>query len=136
MRERVDPSESEDLAFELAQEDGAHVRISVPQDPGAAGKTVAHSFARRLDGWMVTWSPETGDKVQRAEAFAPQCRRGAVYIVKGEWTSDFLDELCLFPGGRYADQVDATSRAYSELLNFGSTGVASGAIGGAANAVT
>jgi predicted phage terminase large subunit-like protein len=69
-----------------------------------------------LAGWKVKAQPETGDKVTRAEPFSSQCEAGNVYIVEGEWNQDYLDELCMFPGGSFKDQVDASSGAFAGLM--------------------
>lgn len=99
-----------------AEIDGKDVEISLPQDPGQAGKVQAQDMVLLLAGWKVKAQPETGDKVTRAEPFSSQCEAGNVYIVKGEWNESYLDELCLFPGGAFKDQVDATSGAFGRLL--------------------
>ncbi len=98
-----------------AEMDGRDVEISLPQDPGQAGKVQARDFVSMLAGWRVKAEPETGDKVTRAEPFSSQCEAGNVFIVEGTWNADYLDELCLFPGGSFKDQVDATSGAFGRL---------------------
>ncbi|HEV7253867.1 MAG TPA: phage terminase large subunit [Mesorhizobium sp.] len=104
------------LIKSIAETDGRTVEISLPQDPGQAGKVQARDFVSMLAGWNVRAEPETGDKVTRAEPFAAQCEAGNVFIVQGDWNADYLDELCLFPGGTFKDQVDASSGAFGRLL--------------------
>jgi predicted phage terminase large subunit-like protein len=99
-----------------AEVDGKKVDISLPQDPGQAGKVQAQDMVAMLAGWKVKAQPETGDKVTRAEPFSSQCEAGNVYIVEGEWNQDYLDELCMFPGGSFKDQVDASSGAFAGLM--------------------
>lgn len=99
----------------FAESDGRDVVISLPQDPGQAGKVQKADFVQMLAGWTVKCDPETGDKVTRAEPFSAQCEGGNVYIVKGDWNDAYLDELCLFPGGSFKDQVDASSGAFGRL---------------------
>lgn len=99
-----------------AEVDGKDVMISLPQDPGQAGKVQAQDFVSMLAGYVVKAEPETGDKVTRAEPFSSQCEAGNVYLVQGDWNEDYLDELCLFPGGSFKDQVDASSGAFGRLL--------------------
>ncbi|MFN7026324.1 MAG: phage terminase large subunit [Pseudorhizobium sp.] len=69
-----------------------------------------------LAGWTVKADPETGDKVTRAEPFSSQCEAGNVFLVQGTWNEAYLDEFCLFPGGAFKDQVDATSGAFGRLV--------------------
>jgi predicted phage terminase large subunit-like protein len=99
-----------------AETDGTGVMISLPQDPGQAGKVQAKDYISMLAGWTVKADPETGDKVTRAEPFSSQCEAGNVYLVQGSWNDAYLDELCLFPGGSFKDQVDATSGAFGRLV--------------------
>lgn len=101
----------------VAETDGKEVRISLPQDPGQAGKVQAQDMVSMLAGWKVSAEPETGDKITRAEPFSSQCEAGNVYLLEGSWNDDYLDELCLFPGGSFKDQVDASSGAFGQLMN-------------------
>lgn len=104
------------LIKSTAETDGKGVEISLPQDPGQAGKVQAKDMIAMLAGWVVRAEPETGDKVTRAEPFSVQCEAGNVYLIEGEWNADYLDELCLFPGGSFKDQVDASSGAFGRLV--------------------
>lgn len=90
--------------------------VSLPQDPGQAGKVQKRDFAAALAGYTFTIVPETGDKETRAMPFAAQCEAGNVYIVRGPWNDMLLDELCLFPGGKFKDIVDALSGAFGRLI--------------------
>ena len=40
---------------------------------------------------------------------------GNVHLVAGKWVTDFLDELEIFPSGKWKDQVDAASGAFNKL---------------------
>ena len=98
--------------------DGKRCHISLPQDPGQAGKAQASDMIKMLAGWRVHAEPETGDKVTRAEPFAAQCEAGNVILVTGEWNQDYIDELCNFPVRGLADQVDASSGAFTRLASM------------------
>ena len=99
-----------------AETDGRDVMISLPQDPGQAGKVQKQDLITGLAGFNARAEPETGDKVTRAEPFSAQCQAGNVYLVEGEWNESYLDELCLFPAGSFKDQVDASSGAFGRLV--------------------
>lgn len=113
----------------VAAQDGASVRIDLPQDPGQAGKAQVADFTRALQGYKVTSSPETGDKATRAAPFASQVNVGNVSIIAAAWNRPYTEELAAFPGGAHDDMVDASSRAFGvlsppppqqpRLLNFG-----------------
>lgn len=100
-----------------AESDGRAVEISLPQDPGQAGKVQSADMVAMLAGFVVRAEPETGNKVTRAEPFSVQCEAGNVLIVKGAWNESYLDELCGFPGSTFKDQVDATSGAFGRLAS-------------------
>ena len=98
-----------------ASQDGVACFIDYPQDPGQAGKDQKQSIAKDLAGYRFASSPESGDKATRAEPFAAQCEAGNVDVLEGAWNAAFLDEICAFPNGEFADQVDASSRAFNRL---------------------
>lgn len=99
-----------------AELDGIPCFISIPQDPGQAGKSQVAHFAKMLAKFAVRFSPETGSKELRAAPFSAQCEAGNVKLVRGSWNKDYIDELCTFPKGKFRDQVDASSRAYTHLI--------------------
>lgn len=115
-RERFGPDERDALLVNTAGRDGRAVIQSIPQDPGQAGKTQVLYLTRKLAGFKVRTSPETGDKVTRAEPFASQVNIGNVSMVRGPWNQALIDEMRMFPNGNNDDQIDALSRAFGELL--------------------
>jgi predicted phage terminase large subunit-like protein len=116
VRERGGPADVDKLIKNTAVTDGHGVQISIPQDPGQAAKGQVLAFAKLLAGYNVRFSVETGDKESRALPVSAQAEVGNVKIVKGDWNAAFLEEICLFPSGTFKDQVDALSRAFTELL--------------------
>ena len=64
-------------------------KISIPQDPGQAGKEQAQSYIRNLAGFSVKSHPVTGSKVTRAEPFAAQWQQGNVLLLEGSWNEVF-----------------------------------------------
>lgn len=113
VRVRGGPDEVLAAVVNTAHQDGGTIRISIPQDPGQAGKTQVLHMTRALEGFIVESSPETGDKATRAAPVASQANVGNLSIVKASWNAPFLDELAAFPSGTHDDQVDALSRAFS-----------------------
>ena len=98
-----------------AEDDGRNVRVRGPQDPGAAGVSVAVALTQLLQGYTVTFKPVSGSKETRADPFSSQVNASNVFMVRASWNSDFRRELQLFPAGDDDDQVDAAADAYSEL---------------------
>ena len=99
-----------------AEADGRDVKISIPQDPGQAGKAQKSHLAKVLSGYDVSFTPETGSKETRARPLAAQAEAGNLYLVRGPWNLPFVGECAVFPNGKHDDQVDAASRAYATLL--------------------
>ena len=119
VRERASAAGVEHLLLTTAQSDGPHVQGSLPQDPGQAGKAQAARFIKMLAGYPYRASPETGDKQTRAAPLSAQAEAGNLYLMPGPWREAFIEELTAFPNGAFADQVDAASRAFMELIEAG-----------------
>jgi len=115
VRLRGGPDEVERAIVSTARQDGWGVRISLPQDPGQAGRAQIAYLTRQLQGFQVDASPESGDKVTRAMPVASQANTGNLSLVRAGWNRALLDELAAFPGGSHDDQVDALSRAFALL---------------------
>ena len=116
MRLRAGVDERDNALLNTAAMDGRGVKQSIPQDPGQAGKSQVLYLTRSLAGYHVLTSPESGDKVTRAEPVAAQINVGNISIVRGAWNKAFIDELRTFPNGSFDDQVDGLSRAFMELI--------------------
>ena len=116
IRFRGSPHRVEQAIYSAAENDGHGVYISIPQDPGQAGKAQKASFIKLLMGYNVHFSPETGDKKLRAQPLAAQAEAGNVDIVRAEWNGAFLDEGEDFPLGKFKDQFDAASRGFVFLI--------------------
>jgi predicted phage terminase large subunit-like protein len=119
VRLRVGPDERDAAMVNTASQDGVSTKISIPQDPGQAGKTQVLYLTRELVGYPVTTSPESGDKVTRAEPFAAQVNVGNVVMLRGSWNNALIDEMRMFPNGSFDDQIDSLSRAFSHLIGGG-----------------
>lgn len=113
------PDDVEKGVKNTADADGRAVEISMPQDPGQAGKAQARAYAKLLAGFKVHISLESGDKVTRAEPFAAQVNVGNVVMLKAGWNDGLLDEMRHFPNAKHDDQVDAGSRAFARLSSKG-----------------
>jgi len=116
VRVREGPDQRDATMLATASRDGMGTRVGIPQDPGQAGKTQVAYLTKMFAGYRVTATPESGDKVTRAEPFAAQVNVGNVVMVRGAWNSALIDEMRMFPNGTFDDQIDACSRAFSELI--------------------
>lgn len=128
-RRQTTPTELERMATAVSIDDRnsvGNVLISMPQDPGQAGKAQKYRMAELLAGFVFRITPETGDKTTRAEPFAAQVGAERVHLVRGAWNSAYIEELRNFPGGSLKDQVDASSRAFAELVGAAEPSVNAG----------
>lgn len=79
------------------------------------GQEAAQQAVRALAGYSVYTERVTKTKVERADPLAAQCEAGNVRLVRGPWNSEYINELCSFPGGAHDDMVDASSGAFHKL---------------------
>ena len=114
-RGRWTPSQRDAIIVRTAQSDGPEVKVILEQEPGSAGKSLSEYLIKKLAGFSVQVDRPTGNKEVRAQPFASQCGISNVSLVDADWNHSFLDELCIFPNGRYDDQVDAASGAFAQL---------------------
>jgi predicted phage terminase large subunit-like protein len=112
---RYSPNGVRSVIKSTAEQDGRETKISMPKDPGQAGKDQAQQLVQMLAGFTAKATPESGDKVTRAEPFAAQCEAGNVMMLKAPWNEEYIDEVTTFPNGPLKDLVDASSRAFNEL---------------------
>jgi predicted phage terminase large subunit-like protein len=91
--------------------------IGVEQEPGSGGKESAETTIRMLAGYRVYADKVTGLKEVRAQPFAAQVQGGNVWLVAGAWHDAYRDELETFPSGKWKDQVDASTGAFTRLTN-------------------
>jgi predicted phage terminase large subunit-like protein len=116
---RGSPAKVETLIVNTASFDARKVTIAFPQDAGQAGKWQVADFVKKLAGYKVKTSPESGDKTTRFSPFSAQCEAGNVKVLRGEWNGSWYRQLELFPptGTGHDDHADATSRAFNELTS-------------------
>lgn len=115
VRDQKSAAGVERLLVNTASQDGYTTEISLPQDPGQAGKQQASYYIGKLAGYTAHATTESGDKETRANPLSAQAEAGNVDILEGDWNDTFLDELCVFPNGEHDDQVDGASRAFNTL---------------------
>lgn len=106
------PAGVERFIQNTASQDGYDVEISLPQDPGQAGKSQVAQMVKMLAGYTVRSSTETGDKVTRFGPFSAQCEAGNVDVLRGDWNERWFTNLEGFPTAKHDDTADSTSRAF------------------------
>jgi predicted phage terminase large subunit-like protein len=131
VRIRVGPDERDAAILNAAKRDGYSCKQSIPQDPGQAGVTQIKYLLRMLVGYSVHASPETGNKVVRAEPLASQVNVGNVLMLKAPWNDVLISEMRMFPNGTWDDQVDGLSRAFGLLIGRNPSEIFIPEVGGA-----
>ena len=116
VRVQKGPDDRDAVIKNTASVDGNATRIDLPKDPGQAGTTQIAYLTRELVGYRVQSSPESGDKITRAEPFAAQVNVGNVLMLKAPWNRELLNEMRMFPNSKHDDQVDALSRAFAAVM--------------------
>lgn len=114
------PAAVEQLIVSLAESDdaldtlGRKTLVSLPQDPGQAGKSQRARFAELLADHWWRCTPEVGDKAERAKPTSSAAEQGEILLVQDEWTENFIRRAVDFPKGKLKDVIDALSRADQE----------------------
>ncbi|GLB58667.1 phage terminase large subunit [Cytobacillus sp. NCCP-133] len=113
---RGTPQTVQDLVKQTAILDGKEVPIYMEQEGGSGGKNTIDFYRRYvLDGYAFYGIRATGSKEARAVPFSSTAEAGNVYLVRGTWINDFLNEIHSFPQGTHDDQVDAVVGGFNQL---------------------
>ena len=83
------------------------------------GKYPVYSDSCMVSTRLVGGVKLPGDaKIRRAFPLAGQVEAGNVFLVRGDWNPDFLDEITMFPEYLFCDQADAVAACYNKLANL------------------
>lgn len=104
-----------------AGSDGREVEITVPLDPGQAGKDQSQRLIRECflgyRARALRADRVRGNKIKRFSTFSAQAEAGNIFVLSGKWNEEWISELELFDGSdrNHDDLVDATSDAFEAL---------------------
>lgn len=103
-------------------QDGDEIPISIPKDPGAAGKVanqyqVSYLIENGIRTVKTINTSGGSSKLNKFKPFSSMAENRKIRVVRGKWNEDFFTELEYFDGGRQGndDQVDSTSDAFNTL---------------------
>ena len=87
----------------------------------ASGISAAQELQNRfgLQNWAVQLCPVQGDKVARALACQPTFSNLMVYAPARDWADMVIDEMAVFPKGKYKDLTDSSTQAIKHLRDCG-----------------
>jgi predicted phage terminase large subunit-like protein len=118
-RVRTTPMNVERVVAQCASEDGHSVLIYIEQEPGQSGNAQMDNYIRKvLLGYVTYPDKKTGNKITMALPVSASAEHGNIYILKGTYITQFLDELEAFPETTHDDQVDAMSGAFNALVKL------------------
>ena len=113
---RARPYDVEQLIKNSTLADGYDVAIGMEQEPGSSGVITIDHYARNvLRGYNFKGIRSTGSKVIRANPASAASEQGRVKLLRGDWNTDFLDQLEMFPFGAHDDHTDGFSGAFNML---------------------
>jgi len=115
VRGQWDSARREAIIKQTADADGKSVIVGVEQEPGSGGKESVQTTIKKLKGYTVRADRPSGDKVLRADPYSTAVNDGNVSLIPGDWVQPYLDEVALFPLGKYKDQIDSSSGAHTIL---------------------
>lgn len=123
-RIRKGPGPVEQLIIQTAKLDPPHHTLWFEEEGGSSGKMAARTLRdnvrAQVPGVSIRSERTTGDKIANARSWSAFADGDNVFIVKGAWNKDFLDEHEVFPNKDYHDdQVDATGKAYRKAVRRG-----------------
>jgi predicted phage terminase large subunit-like protein len=127
--DRQAPHGVEMMIRRTAELDGRICAISIPQDAGASGKAMVHTYTKLLAGFNARFSTEStaniidpkptmqlqSAKVKRFIPFSAAAQGGIVDVLRAPWNERWFSTLEALPDGRHDDDVDSTSRAFNFL---------------------
>ena len=108
--------EREDIIKQTAIADGTDVEVWIEQEPGSGGLESAQATIRNLAGFLAYADRPVGKKEKRADPYSVQVNNGNVWILRGEWNRDFIEEHRYFPYSKHKDIIDASGGAWSKLI--------------------
>lgn len=87
----------------------------------ASGISAAQELRNRYgqERWGIQLVPVKGDKVARAYAAVPTFAQEMVYAENSQYAQDVIDEMAVFPKGKYDDLTDSATQAINYLRSIG-----------------
>lgn len=118
-RDRLDPSDVEDLIDTCVDMDGEECIIGLEQEPGASGKMeVAHYERKYDDRHDVHIANKTKSKLTCWKPVARASKKGKIKVLRAGWNQNFFAELESVTDGSqpgHDDQADSFAGAFSYL---------------------
>jgi len=97
--------------------DGKKVTIGMEQEPGSASVREIDTLKTTMfSGYSFHSETSSGSKIIRAKLLSSACENGLVYLIRGHWNREFIQELVNFPDPKWHDdQADSASASFNYL---------------------
>jgi predicted phage terminase large subunit-like protein len=117
--EKISWNDIKTLIIKTAENDGKDVPIYIEQEPGSGGINQVKEIASmpELAGYTIKMHQprNLGDKIMRAQPWFAKAYNGLVYMMMGDWNTEFLNQLGGFPSARHDDRIDSVSGCFAIL---------------------
>jgi predicted phage terminase large subunit-like protein len=95
----------------LAEQDGERVDVGIEANGTQRG--YYDDMVDELPMRRVIRLDARGSKETRASLWGSRLEDGIIHCVRGQWNTEFFDEIDVFPAGAHDDAVDSVSHGYS-----------------------
>lgn len=85
-------------------------------EPKSSGKSIVAQLRASTKLSVMEMESPKDDKITRMSSITPLCESGRVKFLKGDYISQFMPNLLVFPNGKHDDDVDVFVYAVSDLL--------------------
>jgi phage terminase large subunit len=85
-------------------------------EPKASGKSIAQQLRRETTLNIIELDAPKEDKTTRLNACASVIEGRRVFLIKGNWNDNLLNEVVRFPNGLHDDQVDNLSAVVNKYV--------------------
>ena len=107
-----------DLKPAVINQSRQHSATAVLIEDRASGTQLIQDLQREGFSRLTAIKPDKDKRMRMAGQTGP-IENGFVYIPEeAHWLQEYLHELCMFPNGRFDDQVDSTSQALAWINNY------------------
>lgn len=101
---------------EFTKENGYSVNSIIEAEPKASGKDVVNTLKKQTNLNIKEAKNPTKDKEARANDISPYVESGRVYLVRGGWNDDFIEQCATFPNAKHDEEVDCLIMACQRVF--------------------
>jgi predicted phage terminase large subunit-like protein len=92
--------------IEFVKENGYSLNSIIEIEPKSSGKDVVNTLKKQTSLNIKEAKNPTKDKEARANDISPFIESGRVYLVRGGWNDDFIQQCATFPNAKHDEEVD------------------------------